>query len=300
MNNLKNLTVIIVTYFTQKKLLLECLNSISKEVKIKIIENSKDFEFKEDILNKFSNVEIECTGQNLGYGNGNNFGLNLTQTDFALILNPDLVCDNDFFKNLNLILENNRNFSIIGCQYMYDKVFMPAGFFDTKKNKIFCKKFKNDEILPLEKVEWVTGCSMLINLRKFKDKEIFDKNFFLYFEEFDLCKSIIDRGDDIFTSKDLKIHHLGFKSSLGNNLENTKRANRIREWHWMWSSFYFYKKNYGLMKAFIKMSGKFFKSFIKIIFFSLTFQKNKKDKYLYRFLGLFNAIIGKPSSFRDE
>jgi len=141
---------------------------------------------------------------------------------------------------------------------------------------------------------------MLINLRKFNDKEIFDKNFFLYFEEFDLCKSIIDRGDNIFTSKDLKIHHLGFESSLGNNLENTKRANRIREWHWMWSSFYFYKKNYGIMKAFIKMSGKFFKSFVKIIFFSLTFQKNKKDKYLYRFLGLFNAMIGKPSSFRDK
>ena len=88
MENLNNLTVVIVTYLTQKKILLNCLNSISKEVKIKIIENSENFEFKKDILNKFSNVEIECTGKNLGYGNGNNFGLNLTQTDFALILNP--------------------------------------------------------------------------------------------------------------------------------------------------------------------------------------------------------------------
>ena len=144
MENLNNLTVIIVTYLTQKKILLECLNSISKEVKIKIIENSENFEFKNDILNKFSNVEIECTGQNLGYGNGNNFGLKLTQTDFALILNPDLVCDVNFFKNLNLILANNKDFSIIGCQYMHDKVFMPAGFFKKKKNKAFRKKFKNN------------------------------------------------------------------------------------------------------------------------------------------------------------
>ena len=57
MGNLNNLTVIIVTYLTQKKILLECLNSISKEVKIKIIENSENFEFKKEILNKFSNVE---------------------------------------------------------------------------------------------------------------------------------------------------------------------------------------------------------------------------------------------------
>src|SRR6056300_923155 len=296
MNSLNNLTVIIVTYLTQKKILLEFLSSISKEVKIKIIENSENFEFKKEILNKFSNVEIVCTGKNLGYGNGNNFGLKLTQTDFALILNPDLVCDNNFFSNLNSILQKNRDFSIIGCQYMYDRVFMPAGFFDSKKNK----KFKNNEIVPLEKVDWVTGCSMLINLKQFKNKEIFDKNFFLYFEEFDLCKSIIDKGNNVFTSSDLKIHHLGFQSSLGNDLENSKRANRMREWHWMWSSFYFYKKNYGLLKAFMKLSGKFFKSFFKLIFYSLTFQNIKKDKYLHRFLGILNAIIGNPSSFRDK
>ena len=300
MNSLNNLTVIVVTYLTQKKILLECLNSISKEVKIKIIENSENFEFKKEILNKFSNIEIVCTGKNLGYGNGNNFGLKLTQTDFALILNPDLVCDNNFFSNLNSILQKNRDFSIIGCQYMYDRVFMPAGFFDSKKNNVFKKKFKNNEIAPLEKVDWVTGCSMLINLKQFKNKEIFDENFFLYFEEFDLCKSIIDKGNNIFTSSDLKIHHLGFQSSLGSNLENSKRANRMREWHWMWSSFYFYKKNYGLFKAFMKMSGKFFKSFFKLIFYSLTFQNIKKDKYLHRFLGILNAIIGNPSSFRDK
>ena len=177
---------------------------------------------------------------------------------------------------------------------------MPAGFFNEGKNKEFMDKFKSDKIANFEKVEWVTGCSMLINLKKFNNKEIFDKNFFLYFEELDLCKSVIDRGGNVFTSKDLKIHHLGFQSSLGKNLENEKRANRIREWHWVWSSFYFYKKNYGYMNALLKMSGKFIKSFFKLIYFSLTFQKQKKEKYAYRFLGIFNSMIGNPSSFRDK
>ena len=39
---------------------------------------------------------------------------------------------------------------------------------------------------------------MLINLKKFSDKEVFDKNFFLYFEEFDLCKSIIDKDENVY------------------------------------------------------------------------------------------------------
>ena len=42
---------------------------------------------------------------------------------------------------------------------------------------------------------------MLINLQKFIDKEIFDKNFFLYFEEVDLCKSIIKKNGKIFFFK---------------------------------------------------------------------------------------------------
>ena len=57
MKNLENLTVIIVTYLTQKKMLTDCLKSISKDVKIKIIENSSNFEFKDEIINDFSNVD---------------------------------------------------------------------------------------------------------------------------------------------------------------------------------------------------------------------------------------------------
>ena len=58
---------------------------------------------------------------------------------------------------------------------------------------------------------------MILNLKKLDKKYIFDKKYFLYFEEFDLCKSIIDKGGFVYTSKDLKIHHLGFKSSIGKN-----------------------------------------------------------------------------------
>ena len=300
MQNLENITVIIVTYLTQKHLLINCLNSIDSRVKIKIVENSQNFELKNEILTNFNNVEIVCTGENLGYGKGNNFGLRTTKTDYALILNPDLTCDTDFFSNITKVIEDAKDFTIIGCQYQKDKIFLPAGFFDKKKNQEFAKNFRNKKIKDLEKVDWVTGCSMLINLKKFSDQEIFDKNFFLYFEEFDLCKSIIDKGENVYTSKYLKINHLGFQSSLGENLKNKHSINRMREWHWMWSSFYFYKKNYSYIKALSKMLGKLIRSFFKFNYYFLTLQKENKEKYFYRFLGIFNSMIGRSSFFRDE
>ena len=141
---------------------------------------------------------------------------------------------------------------------------------------------------------------MILNLKKFNNREIFDKNFFLYFEEFDLCKFIKKTGGKIYTSNKLKIHHLGFKSSLNEDeIENLKTMN-IKDWHFMWSSFYFYKKNYNFFYALFKLSGKLIKSFVKMIYFSVTFQKDNKNKYLYRFLGLFNSMIGNPSNYRGN
>ena len=298
MKSLNDLTVIIVTFNTSRKVILDCLNSISKNVNILIVENSESFIDKDLVLTKFPNVNIVCTGENLGYGKGNNFGISHVKTDYVLILNPDVTCDEKFFTNIISVVDEAKDFTIIGCQYLYDNIFMPAGFFDENQNNSFIKNFKNNDIKPLSIVEWVTGCSMLINLNKFSNKNIFDKNFFLYFEEFDLCKSIIKSGGKIYTSRKLKIHHLGFKSSLSENkIENLKITN-LKDWHYMWSSFYFYRKNYNFIFALWKLSGKFFKSFFKMIFFTIIFQKNDKNKYLYRFLGLLNSIMGKPSSYR--
>jgi N-acetylglucosaminyl-diphospho-decaprenol L-rhamnosyltransferase len=295
---MENLTVIIVTYKTPEKIILDCLRSINPKVKVLIIENSETFNLKDKVLSQFNNIEVLCTGKNLGYGCANNYGISFAKTDYILILNPDVTCANDFFSNISDLILKTKNFSIIGCQYLYDDVFIPAGFFDNKKNNEFVKDFKNRNVESLSKVEWVTGCSMLLNLKKFKTKKIFDQNFFLYFEEFDLCKSIIEDGKNIYTSSKLKIHHLGFKSSLGKNEIENKIVINIKDWHYMWSSFYFYKKNYSYAYALMKLLGKFLRSLFKMIFYSITFKKDLKNKYLYRFLGLLNSVMGRPSDFR--
>ena len=55
------------------------------------------------------------------------------------------------------------------------------------------------------------GFAIFLNLEKF-DKKFFDENFFLYFEEIDLCKSVRDKGGKILIFKDVLINHLGASS----------------------------------------------------------------------------------------
>ena len=186
MNNLSNLTVIILTHRTNLNILKNCLSSIDNEVKIKIIENSIEFNNKKEIEKNFCNVSVYCSGSNLGYGSGNNFGLDKVKTNYALILNPDVICDENFFINIKKYLQNDLDFSIIGISYYKNNAYKPAGFFNDKdlNQAKFIKEYN------LYEVDWVVGSAMLINLKKFNTKKIFDENFFLFWEETDLCQRI--------------------------------------------------------------------------------------------------------------
>ena len=301
MNNLNNLTILVLTYKTDKKILKNCIKSINKNVKIKIIENSTKKEKEPFLIKEKKNLSIHYTGKNLGYGAGNNYGFNLVDTDYVIVANPDIIFHKTFFKNINKYLNQDLDFTIIGSTYLKDKTFSSSGLFKENKKKIYKKNIRalsGRLFSTLVKVDWVTGCMMLINLKKFDTKKIFDEFFFLYFEEFDLCKSVEQLNENVFTAQDLLIEHLGYKGSFGSNPKNKLESEKLREWHWMWSTFYFYKKNYGYVFGLKKTIGKLIRSFFKIIYYTLILNKKKKSKYIIRLSGLYNSIIGKKSWYR--
>ena len=293
MDSLSQLTVVILTYKTNNKILLNCLNSIDKEVKIKVIENSSEFKKKEELLKKFPNLSVECTGYNSGFGGGNNFGFRKISTKFALALSPDTVCDKNFFENIKLYLKDRIEFSIIGVTYPGKNIHLSFGFF---KKKIATQYEKNSLI----EVDWVIGCAMLINLNNFQDKKVFDEKIFIYFDEFDACFNVIKNGGKVFSSKVLLLEHLGNKGSLAADPNYKETTDKFRDWHWTWSQFYFYKKNYGFIYALRKYIFKLIRFFVGIIFYKILRNRSKFNKSKYKFLGLYNSIIGKPSFYRLE
>lgn len=295
----KKLTILIVTFKTNKKILYRCLSSIKKDIKIIIVENSKKFENEDFFKRKFKNIKIFCTGLNLGYGGGNNYGLKKIKTKYALILSPDVFCSKNFFKNLKNHLNNPRNFHLIGCNDSKNSKMGSAGFFNNKNNYRNNEKKYLDKYNKLIRVDWIKGFSVIINLKKFKNRDIFDQNFFLFMEEIDLCMSIHNKKGNVYFARDLLVKHLGFRSSFGLSKLEKQKSSNIKNWHYMWSSFYFYKKNYSFYFALKKMSGKLIRSFIKTIFYFLTLNKIKRDKYKFRFLGILHSILGLSSNFRS-
>ena len=279
MRNTK-LTVVINTFRSEDKI-YQCLNSIDSNYRVIIIENSNNFEFKKNIEKKYSNAQCYLTGENLGYAKGNNYGLSKVKSQFALILNPDTQLEKDTINNFFESSEKIKDFAIIG----------PA------KQDEFSKKDLNENKDQIFEVNQLKGFAMFLNIKQFEEIGFFDKNFFIYLEEIDLCKRLKNRGKKIYLDKNIKIHHLGGKS---HNKSIEFEMELSRNWHWMWSTFYFNKKHYGYFSSIFKVGGKFLTSILRYIFYTLTFNRQKKEIYYQRFSGLFNSMIGKSSWYRPK
>jgi len=296
MSNLQNLTVIIVTYRTNHEILENCLNSIDQNVKILIIENSDDEKFKEKYEKKYNNISVILSNKNLGYGGGNNFGFNNMSTRYGLISNPDVIYSSNFFKEIEKYLIPEIKFSIIGVCYDNEDEYLSYGSFNNKENEILKnKKFEQNN---LKEVDWVVGCSMLVDTENVKSSNLFDENIFLYFEEIDFCRQTKFNSGKVFSSSKLIVKHLGHKGSAATDPNYTIETEMFRNWHWMWSSFYYHKKYSNYMFALKAMMGKFLKSFFKMIIFTIIYNKKKQTMYFARFSGLLNAFLGRKSWYR--
>ncbi len=287
----QSLSVLIVT-FKSDKVIDRCIQSIPQELEIIIIDNSNNQFFKENIERKYKNVKCYLSPVNLGMGSGNNFGLKKINSDHALIINPDVTFENNSFNELILASEKIKDFGIIAPKSSSPKY--PNYKFDKKKKDVV------DTVNPF-KVKSVDGFAMLLNLKRlrknFKEKRYFDENIFMYLENDDLCKRLIEMNEDIYVVPKSIVHHEGGGAV---DLKYNHEIELSRNWHWMWSKFYYNKKHYSFSKAFLSGMPSFISAIIKFLIYFLLNQTKKKQIYLHRILGFYNALFGKKSWFRPN
>ena len=280
--NIDKITFIIVC-FKSEKVIYDCLDSLPKNSKKIIVENSKNTHLKNDLIKKYDNIEV-IINDNQGMGAANNVGIAKSATDFVYVLNPDTRFQENTF---NQIIENVKlinDFAILSplssnLEYPNYKIF--------KKQKNI-----NENIISVDTID---GFSMLINMNKFKNKKLFDENIFLYLENDDLCILAKNLGNNIYIIKNSIIDHIGSSSS---DFENNKKFDYLRNWHWMWSKFYYNKKHFGYTIAMVRTSINLFSAAIKYLLYLIIFDKHKREIYKMRLCGLLSSMVGKKSSLR--
>ena len=283
----QNLSIVIVT-LKSDKVIHQCINSIDRNVPIIVVENSNDQSFKDELESKYTNLKCVLSKSNVGMGAGNNIGIRLAKTDYVLLLNPDVKLESNTLDELYLASKKISDFSIIS-PISSNINFPNYGMFNKrKKTEITHSPFK---------VDYVDGFAMLLNKNKFKSEIYFDENFFLYLENDDLCMRVDRAGGSVFVIPSAKINHYGSKTV------DEKYRNEVelsRNWHWLWSRFYFNKKHFGFLKAIRENLLTYISALIKFLFYLVTNNDFKKKIYFNRASGFYNALIGKPSWYRPN
>ncbi len=280
-----NLTFVIVT-FKSRKVIYDCLNSLPKDFNKLIIENSSDRELKKELEQNYDKTEVVLS-KNIGMGAGNNLGIIKSNTQYVYVLNPDVVLKNDTINNINNSISKLDNFAILSP--LSDNPLFP----NYRSNSADILK---DDGKPISNVEEIDGYSMIINKDCFDDNFFFDEKFFMYLENVDLCLRAKKKGGKIYIVTNSTIHHLGAKAVDDKFNEEIELS---RNWHWMWSRFYFNKKHRGILVSILLGLISLLGNFIKYSFCLFTFKK-KRNIYKMRISGTINALFGKQSWYRPE
>jgi GT2 family glycosyltransferase len=236
--------------------------------------------------NKNENIKTVCifkTGKNTGFAFAANAGAEKAAGDYLLFLNPDYVF---FTKGLgNLLMfykdrETNIKTGAVGAKIInmdgslqyscrafitLARQFYESFFFDRvfKGSKIFGAYFmrwwNHDDI---RQVDWLSGALMLISAAAFKEIGEFDRSYFMYSEDTDICFRLSEKGykNYYYPFFSVKHHDAGIASS----------NQPLRDMQIWKSRRIYFKKNYSA--AYAKMFSFLYFMFIfnRLILFTVA------------------------------
>lgn len=252
MPDFKKLSIIIVNYQSEKHL-KKCIDALYAKIKPIInleiiVVNNDASESLEKIINVFPKIKVLTCPKNYGFGSAANKGASIATSNVFLFLNPDTEIINNRIDLLLKEFENNPRVGVIGPKIIDQDGYIQKycfgkepTFWEILKNNLNFLKSKT-KITNVQKknVDWVSGAALFIRKSVFEKLNGFDKNFFLYFEDVDLCRRARLSGWKILYFPNLIVRHLSGKSFSNK---------RIQKKHFYASQFKYFLKHHGQLQA---------------------------------------------------
>ena len=237
---------IIIVNFNTDELTLQAVESVfafAKNIVFEIIvvdNNSAKTNLKQ-FLASFKNVKFVELDKNIGFGNANNFGYELSKGKYIFLLNSDAYLIDDSLTELFNFMEDIVNVEVACCSpnlidangnpnlcygnfLSKDKILLDLGL--KKINSIV-----NIDKLAISKscdlntntaVDYLSGAAILIRKSVIEKHGLFNPKYFMYYEDMDLCFKYHCQGFKSILMPDLKIVHVGGQSWTKNEFGTFK------------------------------------------------------------------------------
>ncbi len=268
-----DLSVIIVSYNT-REILHRCFQHLRESseglsIEIIVVDNASKDGSVEMLETQYPEVRVIRSAVNLGFGAANNRALVQATGRYLILLNSDAFLRPDALRLAIAHMDANPEVGLGGGRLIGpDEAWQPsARQFPSVLNDFLslsglASRFPqshffgradrtwSDPLQPAE-VDWVPGAFSIISPKALEAVGIFDEDFFLYYEEVDLCRRIKAQGFKVLYWPDVVVVHLGGESSKTvPQAVMSRSGSQLTLWR-MRSELLYYRKHHGLFGAFL-------------------------------------------------
>jgi len=221
---------IIILNWNGKEDTIECLESLKHityhNYEILLVDNGSNDGSVECFRERYPGMEIIENGENLGFAEGNNVGIQRAMekgTDYVLLLNNDTVVDPEFLGELVKVAEGDERIGIVGPMIYYydyggrkDVIWFAGGKILRRIGQPFhdgLHKIDKGQHDKMKDVGFITGCALLVKKEVIDKIGLLDVDYFAYFEDLDYNIKASKAGYSIVYSPKSKIWHKGSSTS---------------------------------------------------------------------------------------
>lgn len=217
------LSIIIVSWQVKEKLQANLSALFKSETSFKytviVVDNNSADGSVEMIKEKFPEVKLIANSENRGFAAANNQALELVNSQFVLLLNPDMQVRVDTLEKILTWAKQNPQATVSGCRLVdeNDKIIKQVRrfprFFDQlmvtlKVPHLFpavISKYlvSNFNYEAASRVDSIRGAFFLINISNWQKisgqaKPFLDERYFIWFEEVDFCRQVYQLGGEVW------------------------------------------------------------------------------------------------------
>lgn len=266
-----SLAIIIVTFNSTNEI-DKCLQSLIGHTKpfpttITVVDNASTDGTPAYIREKYPTIHVIEAGENAGFARANNLGIRATESDYVLLINPDTEAPPGAIQTLVRGLASHQDAAIGGARLLGATGFPELSWGDPispwveLKRMIFTRLYfrkvrrivrRMDRLSrQAREVAWVSGACMVIRRPDLEAVGLLDEQFFMYYEDVDLCLQMATRGRRVLYVAGAEVLHFRGRSAPYNpKLQPLRQASHL----------VFYQKHLPrwapILRSYLKLTGK--------------------------------------------
>lgn len=255
-----SLTASIVLYNNSEEIVKRTISSFlatSLSIKLILVDNSPSNELRH--LCDDCRVEYIHNPSNPGFGSGHNTAIRriANESKYHLVLNPDVYFNDGVLENIVKFMENDPQIGALmpkvlypdgRIQYVAKLLPTPLNFFIRRllPFKRIVKRIDErfelriSEYNNIMEVPFLSGCFIVFPTAVVQQVAGFDENIFMYTEDIDICRRIINAGYKTIFYPDVFIFHdhqrKSFLSYKNLKVYTKSAIYYFNKWGWFWDT----------------------------------------------------------------